>query len=96
LNEYKGLKELTKALKAFPENVQKNILTSSIRAAASTIQKEAKKNVPVKTGNLKKSIVVKKRKTTKTRIRFSIGIKRGTKEDAFYGHIIEFGRSKNA
>lgn len=60
MNEVKGMAELTRALKAFPSNVQKNILNSAIRAAASSIQKEAKKNAPVKTGKLKKDIIVKK------------------------------------
>lgn len=96
MNEVKGMAELTRALKAFPSNVQKNILNSAIRAAASSIQKEAKKNALVRTGKLKKDIIIKKRRTTNTRIRYSIGIRRGTKEDAFYGHILEFGSSKMA
>lgn len=74
--EIKGLKELSKALKDFPKNVQNNILTSAIRSGATTIQKEAKNNVAVDTGLLKKSIIVKRRRSKKEIIKFSIGIRR--------------------
>ena len=77
MSEIKGLRELTKALKAFPQNVQNNILNSAVRAGAVTIQKEAKKNVPIRTGLTKASIIIKKRRPkSKSRIKFSIGIRR--------------------
>lgn len=77
MSEIKGLKELSKALKAFPQNVQNNILNSAVRAGAVTIQKEARKNVSIRTGLTKASIIIKKRRPkSKTRIKFSIGIRR--------------------
>jgi HK97 gp10 family phage protein len=77
MSEIKGLKELSKALKAFPQNVQNNILNSAVRAGAVTIQKEAKKNVPVKSGLTKASIIIKKRRPKSKNItKFSLGIRR--------------------
>ncbi len=74
MSEIKGLKELSKALKAFPQNVQKNILRSSIRAAASDILKEARKNVPKRRGALRKSLaIVPRRYRTKSLIGFYVG-----------------------
>ena len=95
MGEIKGLKELSKALKAFPENIQNNILNSAIRAGIVTIQKEAEKNVPKREGILKKAIVIKKRRPkNKNRIKYQLGIRQGSKDDAYYGHIVEFGSSK--
>lgn len=95
MSEIKGLKELSKALKAFPENIQNNILNSAIRAGIVTIQKEAKKNVPKREGILKKAIVIKKRRPkNKNMIKYQLGIRQGSKDDAYYGHIVEFGSSK--
>ena len=95
MSEIKGLKELSKALKAFPQNVQNNILNSAVRAGAVTIQKEARKNVPKRKRKLEKAIVIKKRRPkNKNRIKYQLGIQQGTKDDAYYGHIVEFGSSK--
>ena len=95
MSEIKGLKELSKALKAFPENIQNNILNSAIRAGIVTIQKEAKKNVPKRKRKLEKAIVIKKRRPkNKNMIKYQLGIRQGSKDDAYYGHIVEFGSSK--
>ena len=95
--QIKGLDDLKRSLKQFPINVQKNILVASIRAEASHIAKVAKSKVPKKSGNLKRAIKVKKRRTkNKSYIKFSIGLTIGNsaKHDGFYGHIVEFGSSK--
>lgn len=68
-----GLKELKKELKKLGEKKAKNIIVSALRAGASTIAKVAKANVPQDTGDLKKSIGVSKRKTSKTFVKFSVG-----------------------
>lgn len=95
MSEIKGLKELSKALKAFPQNVQNNILNSAVRAGTVTFQKEAKKNVPKRKRKLEKAIVIKKRRPkNKNQIKYQLGIKQGGEDDAYYGHIVEFGSSK--
>lgn len=88
---------LLKALKKFPENIQKNVMTGAVRAGAKVISGEAKSNVQIATGNLKKSIgIIKRKSKDKTKIRFSVTPRRGGKNDGFYSHMVEFGTSKMA
>lgn len=68
-----GLSELKKELKNLSDREAKNITNSALRAGASTINKSVKSNVPTDSGNLKKFIKVKKRRSrNKNEIRFSI------------------------
>lgn len=101
-----GMQDLSKALKQFPKNVQLNICVGANRAAAGAIAKKAKQIVRVRTGALKRSIKVVKRKTrNKALIKHSVSaggkVKwsvKGEKNSAavFYAHIEEFGSSKQA
>jgi len=98
-SEPKGLKELTKALKKFPDNIQKNVMVGAIRAGAKPIIKRAKELVPVESGLLKKSIRVRKRRVPKgsTEIKFSVhagGEVKSFGTRAYHAHLIEFGTSK--
>jgi HK97 gp10 family phage protein len=68
-----GLKELKKELKKLGEKKAKNIMVSGLRAGAATISKVMKSNTPQDTGDLKRSIGVTKRKTSKTFVKFSVG-----------------------
>ncbi len=71
--KFEGIEELLKSLKQFPEKLQKNVLVGATRNVASEIAKEAKKNVPVDEGALKKSIGLTRRKErTKSLIGFSV------------------------
>lgn len=89
--------KLLKTLKIFPERVQKNIMTGAVRAATKPIIDDARKNVTVDTGNLKKSIgVVKRKSSDKSIIWFTVSPRKGGKNNGFYGHMIEFGTSKMA
>ena len=102
--EITGLRDLQKALRQFPKNVQKNICVGANRAAAARIAKSAKMKVSVRTGTLKRSIRVVKRKTENNAvIKHSVSaggkVKWSTKGekktgDAFYAHMVEFGTSK--
>ncbi|HIP50457.1 MAG TPA: hypothetical protein EYG94_00085 [Campylobacterales bacterium] len=102
MNEAKGLKELTKALKQFPKNIQKNVMLGAVRAGTKPIIKRAKELVPVEEGDLKKSIRAKKRRVPKSTpyvIKFSVHAggnmkKAGQKLRPFYGSFIEFGYMK--
>lgn len=88
---------LLKALKKFPDNIQKNVIVGATRAATKPIVTAARNNVPVDTGNLKKSIgVIKRKSRDKTKIRFSVTPRKGGKNDGFYSHMVEFGTSKMA
>jgi len=97
---YSANKKVLDGLKKFPQNVQKNIMNGSTRAAAVVIQKEARALVPTETGNLKKSIVVRKRRARKnTKTVYSVAItykrqkenKEDIKNDGYYGVFVEYG-----
>ena len=83
--------DLLKNLQKLPEKVQKRVVNGAIRASAKPIIKEARRRVPVKTGNLKKSIGVTKGKTKGTIVTYHISPRKGGKYDGFYGKWIEFG-----
>ena len=50
------INKLLKSLEDFPKQIQKNVMTGAVRAAASEIAKEAKARVPKKTGEFKKNL----------------------------------------
>ena len=87
-------KQLLKALKKLPINIQKNVMVGSTRAGAKVVSDEAKRLVPIKSGRLKKSIGITKRKSRVGEVRFSVSPRKGGKNNAFYGRFIEFGTSK--
>ena len=106
-----GMKQLLKSLEDFPKQIQKNVMSGAVRAAAAEIAKEAKARVPKKTGNLKKSMgIVKRRSAKKAEIRFSITpfrnknlpnvsyskLKKERRLGGYYGHMVEFGTSHSA
>ena len=52
----KGGPELLRLLDELPKNLERNVIRSGLRAGAKVIQQQAKANVPVRTGKLKKAI----------------------------------------
>ncbi len=83
---------LMATLKKFPKNIQRNVMTGAVRAGAAVIRNEARVRVPKRTGNLKKSIIVMKRKTESYGlIRFSVTPSKKGKNSGWYAHFIEFG-----
>jgi HK97 gp10 family phage protein len=80
----KGGKELQEFLNTLPVKVEKNILRSALRAGAKVIAEEAKQNVPVKSGELRDSIVLstdaRKGKVTAK-----------AKTSLWYAKFVEFG-----
>lgn len=88
---------LMATLKKFPKNIQRNVMTGAVRAGAGVIRDEARVRVPKRTGNLKKSIIVMKRKTESYGlIRFSVTPSKKGKNSGWYAHFIEFGTSKQS
>lgn len=84
---------LLNALKQFPINIQKNVMTGAIRAGANVIRDEARKRVAKRTRNLEKSIKTIKRKAERNQIKFTVTPAKGRSEkyDGWYAHFIEFG-----
>lgn len=86
---------LLKALSQFPKNIQNNVLAGAVRAGTKPLVDAARANVPVDTGNLKKSIGINRKRTKdKSTMWFTISPRKGGVNDGFYGHMIEFGTSK--
>ena len=52
----KGGPELLRLLDELPKNLERNVIRGGLRAGAKVIQQQAKANVPVKTGQLKRAI----------------------------------------
>jgi len=80
-------------LRLLPDRLQTNVVNGAARAGAVAIQKEARLNVPVDSGNLKKNIAVKKasrRNTERGHTKYHVYIR----PKAFYGMFVEFGTSK--
>ena len=91
-----GVNDLLKKMRKLPERVQKNVLTGAIRAAATSLKKEAQAKVPRNTGDLRKSIKVVKRKS-KDRNIIIFSVAPLLKEThGFLAHFHEFGTSKMA
>jgi len=97
----KEFKRLIANMRKFPDRVQKNVVVGSTRAASAVITKEAKQNVPKKSGELKKAIVTRKSRTSKASgiIKFSTKIKvvvlkngeDGSKNTRQYAYYLEYG-----
>lgn len=91
-----GFDELDKALAKLDNRVQKRISLKALRAGAKIIAKQAKDNVPVNTGNLRKSIgtFAAKRKAFFKEVLIGTRSGKKRKNDGFYGRFVELGTSK--
>lgn len=87
---------LMKALKQLPKNIQKNVMVGATRAGATALVDEAKANVPVDTGDLKKSIGINRVKAPANSVIFAVSPRRGKGLGGWYAHFVEFGTSKQS
>jgi HK97 gp10 family phage protein len=78
-----GLQEVQKSLYSYSQQLGDAVIYKSLRAGAAIVQRQAKANAPVKTGALKRGIVIRKSK-----------IHNGKKSDGLLGVYITV-RSKN-
>lgn len=84
-----GEKALAEFLKKFPQDITNKVMKKAVRAGAMLVYKEMKRRVPVRSGNLRDSIkVVKrkridKRKLGKNEIVYSVIPKRTTRRKTF-------------
>ena len=92
-----GGKELAQFLQQLPVKLEKNIMRGALRAGAKVILDEARINVPVQYGELKKSLRVS---TNAKRGRVEAKVKAGSKAKSkggkikgWYAAIVEFGAS---
>ena len=91
----RGGKELSQFLQQLPLRIEKNIMRSALRAGAGVIAKEAKNNVPIKYGKLKKSIRTgsnaKKGHVEAYLLAGGRSNKKEKDKSAFYATFVEFG-----
>ena len=84
----KGGEELSKALKQLSPKIEKNIMRAALRAGAKVIADEAKRNVPEKSGELKKSIRSGSKATRQGQV---IATAKAGNDKAWYWRFVEFG-----
>ena len=99
--QVEGLKELEQKLLSFGDKLARNGLRAAVAAGARVVVKEARANVPVDTGTLKKAIYQKqiREESGNTQQTFYVGARHGKKEqakgrDAWYFPFVEFGTEK--
>lgn len=93
--EIKGLRELVKDVNVLKQGFAKSTLRTALRGAARPVLKLAKEKVPVRTGNLRRSLGTKvsvKRSGFGTA---AIAARRGGRyRGGYYGGLVELGTSR--
>lgn len=82
--ELHGFEELSRALHAMAAHIERRGLIDALRAGARLYQKEAQERVPQRTGQLRRSIVVR----TRGPARATVMVKR---PGSYYAHLVENG-----
>ncbi len=93
------LKKLLTSMRKFPQNIQKNVVNGSTRAAAKVVATEMKSRVPYEYGTLESAIRVKKMRAKPNESVYSAGIKKivvdngngGLKNTKQYAYYLEYG-----
>lgn len=80
----RGLSDLQKMLDTLPGKIERNIMRSALRAGAKVIQSRAIRNVPVRSGELRRSLKISTR-ARRGQVTASVGTK------LFYARFVEFG-----
>lgn len=93
-----GLDDVRSILNDIIPEKTNNIMRAAVHGIASETAKEAKRRVPVDTGNLKKSIIAKRRKSDPDKPISEVQAQRGKdkKHDGFYWRFVEYGTSGGA
>lgn len=105
-----GLKELGVSLRGLSRDMATKAARQAVAAGASVVRAQARKNTPSDTGNLKKAIVMKRKRNTNLTEEYGVSVRVGKKsdvtrakagtgalgKDAFYARFLEFGTVKKA
>jgi len=91
----KGLENVDAILNEIAPKNAKNLMRATIHGYVGRIAKQAKNNVRVDSGTLKKSIKAKREKSSPFNPKSSLFITTGrsAKNDAFYWRFVEYGTS---
>lgn len=88
-----GDEALLRKLSALRTKLPNKVLASAMRKAAKPMLAQAKINVPKKTGALQKSLKIKAKKRSRTRVGVDVGTRKAGAK--FYGAFVEFGTSRS-
>ncbi len=88
-----GFDRLERALIQLPIRNSKNVLRRSIRAGIKVVLDQAKLNVPVESGLLRKSLGIRFKRGRPGQVFVQMGPRknRDKKKDPWYAHLVEFG-----
>lgn len=88
-----GIEALMNTFNEVAPRVARNLMRSTVLQIATNIAKDAKINAPVLSGNLKKAIKAKRKKSEPNTPTSVVYIEQGkdSKNDAFYWRFVEFG-----
>jgi HK97 gp10 family phage protein len=89
-----GLQEAQKAIYSYGQQFGDFVIYKSLRAGANVVLREARANAPIKTGKLKKGIVIMKSRINNGKKSPLLGMTitiRKRKQDPFYGRFQEDG-----
>jgi HK97 gp10 family phage protein len=82
-----GGRELDQLLQTLPAKIHKNILRAALRAGAAVVREEARNQVPVASGALRRSIRI----TTRAKRGETYASVKAGGPIAYYAHMVEFG-----
>ncbi|WP_411680646.1 HK97-gp10 family putative phage morphogenesis protein [Clostridium thailandense] len=91
--ELTGVDEILNKLQQMGANVGR-LENKALKNAAEPVLEDAKANVPVRTGKLKKGLKITNVKKKDGMKYILVGVDRGDNSEVFYGKFIEFGTSK--
>ncbi|WP_196007900.1 HK97-gp10 family putative phage morphogenesis protein [Clostridium tyrobutyricum] len=91
--ELTGVDEILNRLQQIGSNVGR-LENKALKNAAEPVLEDAKANVPVRTGRLKKGLKITNVKKKEGIKYILVGVDRGDNSEIFYGKFIEFGTSK--
>lgn len=90
-----GIDEINELLGDILPRHARNLSRSFIHGIASRVAREAKKKAPKDTGNLKKSIKAKRRKSPPGKPVSDVTVRRDDNVDGFYWRFVEYGTAGN-
>jgi HK97 gp10 family phage protein len=92
-----GLDAVQDMLRDVAPREAKNLLRSTVHAVAGEVRKDMRKRAPKDEGTLRKAIVTKRDKPRGNRVSSSVVIThgKGTKNDAWYWHMVEWGTTEH-
>ncbi|WP_373844768.1 HK97-gp10 family putative phage morphogenesis protein [Clostridium sp.] len=91
--ELTGVDEILNKLQQMGTNINR-LENKALKNAAEPVLQDAKANVPVRTGKLKKGLKITNVKKKQGVKYILVGVDRGDNSEIFYGKFVEFGTSK--